>query len=91
MVPFIAVSLVLTVFFTSLMERVHRLSAWESPMPDGRSPWVRAGYVSIAAVDGMALAVALVWSLAGLLLLVVSNLPERLVAIRAPDGYARWA
>ncbi len=90
-VPFIAVFLVLTVLFTLLVERVHRLSAWEPPMPEGLYPWVRAGYVSTAMVDVVALVVALVWPLAGLLLLVVSSLPERLVALRAPDGYARWA
>jgi uncharacterized membrane protein len=90
-IPFIAVFLALTVLYILLMERVHRLSAWEPPMPEGLYPWVRAGYVSVAVVDALALAVALLWPLAGLLLLVVSSLPERLVALRAPDEYARWA
>ena len=89
--PFIGVFLLLTVLFVLLMERVQHLSAWTPPMPDGLYPWVRAGYLSIAGVDAVALAVALAWPVAGLLLLAVSSLPERLVAIRAPDGYARWA
>jgi uncharacterized membrane protein len=90
-VPFIAVFLALTVLFTLMLERVQRMGAWEPTMPDGLYPWVRAGYVAVVGMDVLALVVALVWPLPGLLLLLVSSLPERVVAVRAPDGYARWS
>lgn len=90
-IPFIAVFIVLIALYVFLMERAHRVGAWSSAMPDGLFPWLVTGFAVVLAAMVLALAVAVWWPVGGLVLLAVSNLPERVVAHRAPAGYRDWA
>lgn len=89
--PFIALFLVLTALYLLLMDRANRHAVWISPMPAGLYPWIRNGYFLAVAMDLVALAAAVMWPLLGLLVLLVSSVPERLLARWAPSDYSRWA
>jgi uncharacterized membrane protein len=89
--PFVTVFIVLSLLYLGLMARVQRLDAWTEPVPPGLFPWLAAGFALVVVVMSAALLITW-WSPRGaLLLLVVSHLPERLLARRAPPGYDAWA
>jgi uncharacterized membrane protein len=89
--PFVTVFIVLSLLYLGLMVRVQRLGAWTEPVPAGLFPWLAAGFALVVVAMSAALLITW-WSPRGaLLLLVVSNLPERLLARGAPPGYDAWA
>jgi uncharacterized membrane protein len=90
-VPFIAVFVVLNLLYLWMMERAHRAGAWTDPMPAGLFPWIRAGWLLSGAMMMAALILAVWWPLGGLLVLIVSSIPELLLGRRAPAGYRQWA
>jgi uncharacterized membrane protein len=90
-IPFVAVFAGLTLVFVATVRCAQRGRAWRRPLPEHTYRWVQGGYgVSLAAML-VAAVVAWWWPLAGLAVLAVSSLPERLLARRAPADYGDWA
>jgi uncharacterized membrane protein len=89
--PFTAVFVLLVGLFLWLVVHAHRRRAWTPPMPPGLAGWIVGGYVAVLATMVVAMGVALVSPLTGLLVLALSSLPERVVAHLAPAGYRDWA
>jgi uncharacterized membrane protein len=89
--PFIGIFAVLVATFLALTVLAHHTGAWSHPMPASLFRWVVGGWA--AALLGVLLAAAVaIWSpVAGLVVLVLSNLPEVLITRMAPDGYGDWA
>lgn len=89
--PFIATFAVLIALFLALNLRAQRVGAWREPMPPSLTSWVMASWALALGVVVAAGAIALVSPVAGLVVLVVSNLPETIIVRRAPAGYAAWS
>jgi uncharacterized membrane protein len=88
---FIAVFVVLLVLFVACVWRAQRAGAWVTPMPARTFRWVIAGFLVTIAVMLVAGVVAWRWPVAGLAVLALSNLPEVVLARRAPDDYRDWS
>jgi uncharacterized membrane protein len=87
-VPFITVFIVLNLLHLGAMARAQRLDAWTEPMPPGLFTWLVTG-IGLVVLTMVAALIVTWWSpLGGLLVLAVSGLPERVLARRAPPGYA---
>jgi uncharacterized membrane protein len=89
-VPYLLLLSLVAVLHLALLLRAGAVGAWWQPMPDGLLPWLVAGWGSSTAVTLLALAVAFVAPVAGLLMLLLTWPAELLVARRAPDAYAAW-
>jgi uncharacterized membrane protein len=90
-VPFIGIFAVLLALFVGTVARAQRLQAWTRALPVSTFRWVVAGFLVTLAMVLVAAAVALVWPVVGLVVLAVSNLPEVLLAHRAPPDYREWS
>ena len=88
--PFITVFVILSLLYHWLVARAQRVGAWTEPMPPGLFPWVAGGLLVVVAMMVAALIVAWWSPVGGLLLLAISNLPERVLARWAPSGYDAW-
>jgi uncharacterized membrane protein len=88
---FVAVFVLLLLLFLWLTVHAQRIGAWTRPMPAPLYPWVVGGFAVTVAMMLVAAAITLWWPLAGLVVLAGSNLPEVLLARRAPSGYRDWA
>jgi uncharacterized membrane protein len=89
-VPYLLLLSLVAVLHLALLLRAGAVGAWWQPMPDGLFPWLVAGWGSSTAVTLLALAVAFVAPVAGLLMLLLTWPAELLVARRAPEAYAAW-
>ena len=77
--------------FLVLLARVHALRAWRIPMPPGLYPWLVAGWLGHLALMIVALAVALVWPVGGLVLAAASGTAVGItMGVLAPRAYAEW-
>lgn len=89
--PFAAVFVLLIGLFLALVVHAQRVDAWSHVMPGPTFRWVVAGYASVIAVMTVASTVALWSPVVAMILLAGSNLPEVLIARRAPAGYRDWS
>jgi uncharacterized membrane protein len=89
--PFAAVFVLLVGLFLWLVVHAQRRAAWLHPRPSGLAPWIVGGYAVVIATMLVAMLVALVSPVAGLVVLACSNLPERVLAHLAPAGYRDWS
>jgi uncharacterized membrane protein len=89
--PFIGVFVVLLALFLGLNLRAQAAGAWHRPMPPELSPWVVGSWALALAMAAGAFAVALLSPAAGLVVLVLSGVPEGLIARVAPAGYTEWS
>jgi uncharacterized membrane protein len=89
--PFAAVFVLLVGLFLWLVVHAQRRAAWRHPLPSGLAPWIVGGYAVVIATMVVAMLVALVSPVAGLVVLAASNLPERVLARFAPAGYRDWS
>jgi uncharacterized membrane protein len=89
-VPYLLLLSLVAVLHLALLLRAGAVGAWWQPMPDGLFPWLVAGWGSSTAVTLLALAVAFIAPVAGLLMLLLTWPAELVVARRAPDAYAAW-
>lgn len=89
-VPYLLLLSIVAVLHLCLLLRAGAVGAWWQPMPDGLFPWLVAGWGSSTAVTLLALAVAFVAPVVGLLMLLLTWPAEVLVARRAPEAYAAW-
>jgi uncharacterized membrane protein len=89
-VPYLLLLSLIAVLHLCLLLRASAVGAWWRPMPDGLFPWLVAGWGSSTAVTLLALAVAFVVPVAGLVMLFLTWPAEAVVRRRAPDAYADW-
>jgi uncharacterized membrane protein len=89
-VPYLLLLSLIAVLHLCLLLRASAVDAWWRPMPDGLFPWLVAGWGSSTAVTLLALAVAFVVPVAGLVMLFLTWPAEAVVRRRAPDAYADW-
>jgi uncharacterized membrane protein len=89
--PFAGVFVLLVGLFLWLVVHAERRSAWIHPLPPGLATWIVGGYAVVIATMLVAMLVALVSPVAGLVVLAASNLPERVLAHLAPVGYRDWS
>jgi uncharacterized membrane protein len=89
--PFVATFVVLVGVFVSLVLHAQRAGAWTRPVPRSTFPWVVAGYAVTLVAMVLAAVVTVISSMAGLAVLALSNVPERILATRAPSDYREWA
>jgi uncharacterized membrane protein len=89
--PFAAVFVLLVGLFLASVVHAQRVDAWSRSLPTPVFGWVVAGYVSVIVMMAVAAVVALWSPIVALALLAVSNVPEVLIARRAPDGYRDWS
>jgi uncharacterized membrane protein len=89
-VPYLLLLSLVALLHLALLLRAGAVDAWWRPMPDGLFPWLVAGWGSSTAVTLLALAVAFVVPVAGLVMLVLTWPAEAVVRRRAPDAYTAW-
>lgn len=89
--PFIGVFVLLLTLFVASVRHAQRTGAWQRAMPERTYRWVVAGFVVTIVALLVAALVALLWPLAALGILALSNLPEALLARRAPPDYRDWS
>jgi len=89
--PFMGIFAVLLVLFLALTVRAQRTGAWSQAMPAPIFRWVVAGWSAALLVVLAGAVVAVASPVAGLVMLVLSNLPEPFIARMAPEGYRDWA
>ena len=90
-VPFVALFVLVHVVFLVLLVRAHALRAWRIPMPRGLYPWLVAGWLGHLSLMVVALAVALVWPIGGLVLAAASGTAVGIaMGVLAPRAYAEW-
>jgi uncharacterized membrane protein len=89
-VPYLVLLSVVAILHLLLLARANAVDAWRQPMPDGLFPWLLAGWGASTIVTLLALAVAFVVPVAGLVMLPLTWPVEALVAWRAPANYRDW-
>jgi uncharacterized membrane protein len=89
-VPYLVLLSLVAILHLLLLARANAVDAWRRPMPDGLFPWLLAGWGASTIVTLLALAVALVAPVAGLVMLPLTWPVEALVAWRAPTSYRDW-
>jgi uncharacterized membrane protein len=89
--PFIGIFALLIALFLAMVWRAQRVSAWSRPMPAALFPWVVAGWGIALVLVVVAGAVALLSPVAGLAVLIASNLAEPIISWTAPAGYRDWS
>lgn len=89
-VPYLALLSVVALLHLLLLVRANAVNAWRHPMPAGMFAWLLAGWGASTGVTLLALGIAFVAPVVGLVLLPLTSAVEALVAWRAPDGYRDW-
>ena len=89
-VPYIFLLGVVAILHVLMLARAHRVDAWRRPMPPGLYPWLLAGWGASTFVTLVALAIAFVVPVAGLVVMLLTWPMEAAVAWRAPSGYRTW-
>ncbi len=90
-VPFVALFVLVHVVFLVLLVRAHGLRAWRIPMPRGLYPWLVAGWLGHLTLMVVALAIALVWPIGGLIVAAASGTAVGVtMAVLAPRAYVEW-
>jgi len=89
-VPYLVLLSLVAILHLLLLFRAQKAGAWRRPMPRGLFPWVIAGWGSSTLVTLLALAVAFVLPVAGLVMLALTWSAEAVVAWRAPEDYRDW-
>lgn len=90
--PFIGLFLALIGMNLAMVVHAQRVGAWRVPLPARLYRWVLGSWVAAFAGMLLALLVALVVPVGGLVVATLSGaLVEPLIARRAPRGYADWA
>lgn len=89
-VPYLVLLCVVAILLLLLLVRAHAVDAWREPIPHGVYPWLLAGWGASTVVTLLALAVAFVVPVAGLVMMSLTWAVEALVAWRAPASYRDW-
>lgn len=89
-VPYLVLLSLVAILHLLLLARADAVDAWRRPMPDGLFPWLLAGWGASTIVTLLALVVAFVVPVAGLVMLPLTWPVEALVAWRAPATYRDW-
>jgi uncharacterized membrane protein len=88
---FITLFTTLTLVFTIGVRHAYRRQLWRLQPDKVTYRWVMAGFGVTLAVMLIAIATAFVAPVLALLVLASSNIPERVLARRAPRSYREWA